>query len=170
MLATVAVASVLATLACRDHRSESLESRLLGTTYPPAPRSIVIHRGITIGEADTATYAFAEVSTSEGKMIWLGHRNRPSRDQPTWTIVDTLTVPALTKDEAVMVAVCGTIRVGVSVPSHAGDLSLDPTIIAILSATNESILTRAERAWRVNLTTGRFEILAVHGIACLSEG
>ncbi|HEX7117752.1 MAG TPA: hypothetical protein VF212_03140 [Longimicrobiales bacterium] len=141
----------------------------VGTRYPPLPQGIEIHRGTTLGTADTARYAIAEVSAGGDRLLWLARRAGGDAGPPLWDVTDALELPELGPDRWVVLALCGAPRPGAGTPLEPEDVALDPAIVAIARADEEAVLTAIEHAWRADRGTGRFERVETAGVVCLNE-
>jgi hypothetical protein len=139
-----------------------------GRTAAPG---VLFERGTTLGTADTATFAVAEVVEHGRPVLWFGRLAAVTQGRPTWSVTDTLALPTVAEDQWLMLAICGTPRRGTPVPAEPEDLVLDPEIVAIVrSASVEvAVLNQVEHAWRASRTTGRFEPISASGIACLND-
>lgn len=157
--------------ACQAQRPEApvggTASRWEGTRYPPAPEGVVIERGTTLGPADTASFALAEVVTDTGRLIWLGKRADGAGDGSLWSVVDVLELPALGDGRWLMLAICGSLAPGA--PPEPEEVRLDPAVIAIARAGEDAVLADLERAWRASPATGEIEPIPPTGLVCLND-
>jgi hypothetical protein len=139
----------------------------IGSTFPPAPERVVITRGMTIGTADTARYAFAAVEEERRGSIWLGVSQAGARDR--FRIVDVLRLPRLSDDERLVVGLCGRPRSVGRPLRFIEDLEVDPEIVAIARASDGPVFHYLVRAWGGRRSMERFEEVDASGWVCINE-
>jgi hypothetical protein len=138
-----------------------------GALYPPVPAGLEITHGTTIGNADTARFAFAEVTAPAGRrVVWLAEKIAA---EPRFRILDVLEVPVLASDERLIVGLCGTLRDPARAARFAEDLNLDPEIVAIAKEANVPVITSVKAVWRGSTRNQRFQVIGTAGIACLND-
>lgn len=139
----------------------------VGTNYPPAPAGVTIERGTTIGEATTARFALADVRTARGHFAWLASQlSRTPRAR--YRVLDVLALPTVGPGSVTMMATCG-IAPAANPPRDAGDVTIDPEILATGPFTGEGVL-RAGRAWRADRRTQRFVPIDPRSVVCFDDG
>jgi hypothetical protein len=168
-VATVLLPVVAMTSAgCQSRRTPAAE--FIGAQYPPAPAGATIEVGATIGSADTARYALANVKAGDRRLVWLGRRlgnDAPAR----YEVLDVLELDERGSTVAVVFATCGTRRPGVATPREAADVVADPEIVAVGPfAGNDEVHTRVGRAWRADRRAGKLVALDPAGVVCFHEG
>ena len=141
----------------------------VGTQYPPVPREAVILRGTSIGPADSATFALAEMRVQGQHLLWLARRARMTAAGQTWTVMDVLALPPLSGDRWLMLAICGMRREGAGGSLEPDDVAVDPEIVAIVRPGSDAVLTSIEQAWRADRSTAAFEPIPASGVACLND-
>ncbi|HYW06748.1 MAG TPA: hypothetical protein VE913_07320 [Longimicrobium sp.] len=159
------VAAAVLAAGCRAQQpgtSASTPAAWEGAHWPPAPGGVAIERGTTLGTADTAGFALAEVTVGRERLLWLGRRSGERSGAATWTVTDALVLPPLGADRQLILALCGS-------PASAGGVTIDPEIVAVARAGDAAVLREIEAAWRANRSTGRFQEVPTAGIACLNE-
>ena len=138
----------------------------VGASWPPPPGEVTIERGTTLGTADTASFALAEVSAGDQRLLWLGHRvgERPGEvrgGEARWTVTDVLPLPRLGPDRRLVLALCGA-------ASGTDEVAIDPEIVALATPADSPVL-KVRGAWRAVRATGLFEAIPYGGIVCLND-
>ena len=137
----------------------------VGASWPPPPGEVAIERGTTLGTADTASFALAEVSAGGQRLLWLGRRagERPGevRGEARWTVTDVLPLPRLGADRGLVLALCGAL-------SGTDEVAIDPEIVALATPADAPVL-KVRGAWRADRATGRFEAIPHGAIVCLND-
>ena len=152
----------------RTPSTSTHESAWIGTTYYPLPQGVSSNGAGTVGDARYATYSMADVTTPNGRELWLSKMKRGTDGVPTFTVTDSLPFVYSVKDMTLAWGLCGPEN-----PSspNAG-VALDSSIVALVNGGKLSTLGRAsaEQAWKADTTTGKFEIISSTGIVCITEG
>ena len=153
----------------KDYTSaeSAYKSAWIGTTFYPLPQGVVSNSGGTVGDARYATYAFDDVTTPNGRELWLSSMKRDAGGNLTFTVTDALPFVYSIKDTTLLWDLCG-----LDDPSspNAG-VAVDNSIVTLVNGEKLSTFGQAsaEKAWKANTTTGKFESLSPVGISCLAE-
>jgi hypothetical protein len=143
--------------------AQRANANYVGLRYEGLPRGFAHLAGsvITPAPADArGEYAFSQVRTPKGEMIWLDSLGASIRaGDRARTVRAALVVPPLAKDERVFMASC----------DASG--KLDPMIVAIVVNDSEAgKFSKIRQAWRANLATGRFDVIPLDGVVCEDPG
>lgn len=143
--------------------AQRAKANYVGLRYEGLPRGFSYLAGSVITPAPAGSrgdYAFSQVRTPKGEMIWLDSLGATIRDgDRARTVRAALIVPPLAKDERLFMASCD------------AKGRLDPMVVAVV--VNEPEATRyakIRQAWRADVVTGRFELIPVDGIVCEDPG
>lgn len=142
--------------------AQRAKANYVGLRYEGLPRGFAYHAGsvITPSPPSGGDYAFSQVGTPKGEMIWLDSLGAPIRNgDRARTVRASLVIPPLAKDERLFMASC--------------DVSgkLDPMVVAIVvSEPNGSRFTKIRQAWRADAAASRFDVLPLAGIVCEEPG
>ena len=135
------------------------KANYVGLRYEGMPRGFTYRGGSVITPTPapaTGDYAFSQVGTPKGEMVWLDSLGASIRDGDRARIVRaSLVIPPLAKDERLFMASCD------------ADGKLDPMVVAIVvNEAGASRFTQIRQAWRANIASSRFEVIPVAGIVC----
>ena len=138
------------------------QANYVGLRYEDLPKGFRYHAGavITPSPAPGADYAFSQVSTPKGEMIWLDSLGASIRNgDRARTVRAALVIPPLAKDERLFMASC----------DARG--KLDPMVVAIVvNEANASRFTQIRQAWRADAGASRFDVIPVDGVVCEEPG
>lgn len=160
-----------------DQSSDTVVSRLVGTTYPPLAPGFELVSFESIGTSDTATFAFVRATTSSRSVLMLGQRAEPvpSSSGEPWTITDAVEIGDVPPDYVVSSNFCGSLRrrltpedsrISVYVQTA---VAIDPTIKAIVRNTSDTFRQDIVRAWKADLATRTLRNLPTDGLVCVNE-
>jgi len=143
--------------------AQRAKANYVGLRYEGLPRGFAYLAGSIITPAPAGArgdYAFSQVRTPKGEMIWLDSLGAPVRGGDRARIVRAaLAVPPLAKDERVFMSSCD------------ANGKLDPMIVAVVVNNSEAgKFSRIRQAWRADLATGRFDVIPLDGIICEDPG
>lgn len=135
----------------------------VGLRYEALPRGFEYLAGSVItptpGDA-RGEYAFSQVRTPRGEMVWLDSLGAGLRNgDRARTVRASLVVPPLAQDERLFMASC--------------DIGgkLDPMIVAVVvNVPGATQFDQIRQAWRADLVEGRFALIPVDGIVCEEPG
>ena len=134
----------------------------LGLRYEDLPKGFAYRGGavITPSPIDGADYAFSQVRTPKGEMIWLDSLGASIRNgDRARTVRASLIIPPLAPDERLFMASC----------DARG--KLDPMVVAIVvNEPNASRFTQIRQAWRADAGAARFDVIPVGGVVCEEPG
>jgi hypothetical protein len=135
----------------------------VGLQYDSLPADFVFQGRTMIPpppNAPRAEYDLAHIRTPRGDMVWLDTIGAPAGDRLRARLVrGALTIPVLAADERLFMASCDVRG------------RYDPHVVAIVvNEPNVARFTKIRQAWRVDLPSGRFDILPVGGIVCEEVG
>jgi hypothetical protein len=135
----------------------------VGLQYDSLPADFKFEGGSMVPAPATgprAEYDFSHVSTPRGDMVWLDTIGAAvGRGLRARIVRGELTIPPLAADERLFMASCDV----------AG--RFDSRVVAIVvNEPNTSRFTKIRQAWRVNLASGRFDIIPVTGVVCEEPG
>jgi hypothetical protein len=134
----------------------------VGLRYEGLPRGFAYHAGsvITPPPPSGGDYAFSQVGTPKGEMIWLDSLGAAIRNgDRARTVRASLLIPPLAKDERLFMASCDL---------HG---KLEPMIVAIVvNELNASRYTKIRQAWHADVATSRFEVIPLDGVVCEEPG
>jgi len=143
--------------------SQRAKANYVGLRYEGIPRGFTYLAGSVITPTPAnvrGDYAFSQVRTPKGEMIWLDSLGASiGNGDRARTVRASLVIPPLAKDERLFMASC----------DASGEL--DPMIVAVV--VNEPGATRFEKirqAWRADMSTGRFVLIPVDGVTCEEPG
>lgn len=142
--------------------AQRAKANYVGLRYEALPRGFAYHAGsvITPGPVSGGDYAFSQVATPKGEMIWLDSLGAALRNGDRARIVHaSLVIPPLAKDERLFMASC--------------DVSgkLDPMVVAIVvNEVNASRFTKIRQAWRADVGASRFDVVPLDGVVCEDPG
>ena len=144
-------------------RSEAVGPSYVGLQYDSLPGDFKFEGGSVIpmpANGPRTDYDFAHVSTPRGDMVWLDTIGAAvGRGLRARIVRGELTIPPLAPDERLFMASC-------DVGGH-----FDGRIVAIVvNEANISRFTMVRQAWRVNLSSGRFDIIPVASIVSEEPG
>jgi hypothetical protein len=142
--------------------AQRAKANYVGLRYEGLPHGFAYHAGsvITPAPASGGDYAFSQVGTPKGEMIWLDSLGASIRNgDRARTVRASLVIPPLAKDERLFLASCDL---------HG---KLDPMIVAIVvNEPNASRYTKIRQAWHANVATSRFEVIPLDGVVCEEPG
>lgn len=134
----------------------------VGLQYDSLPGDFTFEGGTVIPPAapSHAEYDFSYVRTPRGDMIWLDTLGVPAgRGLRARIVRGTLVIPPLARDERLFMASCDVRG------------RFDPRVVAIVvNEPRVSRFTKIRQAWRVDLPTGRFDIIPISDIVCEEPG
>lgn len=147
-----AIAST-ATPASADSTARAPNSKsYVGMTYASLPAGITSVGGATLSNSGDVrgNYAFTQVVTPRGEMIWLDTVAAAQR-----VVLAELPLPPMARDERLMIGSCDVRG------------QLDPRAIAIvIGDSGATKFTKIRQAWRVDLHAARFDLIPVAGVVC----
>ena len=143
--------------------AQRAKANYVGLRYEGLPRGFAHVAGSVITPTPAGShgdYAFSQVRTPKGEMIWLDSLGAAIRDgDRARTVRAALIIPPLAKDERVFMASC----------DASG--KLDPMIVALVVNNSEAgKFSKIRQAWRANINTGRFDVIPLDGIICEDPG
>jgi hypothetical protein len=142
--------------------AQRAQANYVGLRYEELPKGFAYHAGavITPSPIPGADYAFSQVSTPRGEMIWLDSLGASIRNgDRARTVRAALVIPPLARDERLFMASC----------DARG--KLDPMVVAIVvNEANASRFTQIRQAWRADAGAGRFDVIPVDGVVCEEPG
>ncbi len=143
--------------------AQRAKANYVGLRYEGLPRGFSHVAGSVITPTPAGSrgdYAFSQVRTPKGEMIWLDSLGAAIRDgDRARTVRAALIIPPLAKDERVFMASC----------DASG--KLDPMIVALVVNNSEGgKFSKIRQAWRANIGTGRFDVIPLDGIICEDPG
>ncbi|HEY4215502.1 MAG TPA: hypothetical protein VGM67_00105 [Gemmatimonadaceae bacterium] len=149
---TTSASSAAADSAARAPGSKSY----VGLSYKNLPAGVTSTGGATLSNPGDVrgNYAFTQVATPRGDMIWLDTVTAAQR-----IVLAELPLPPMAHDERLMIGSC--------------DVSgkLDPRAIAIvINDSGATRFTKIRQAWRVDLHAARFDLIPVAGVVCEDPG
>lgn len=135
----------------------------VGLQYDSLPGDFTFEGGAVVPPTAApghAEYDFSYVRTPRGDMIWLDTLSVPAGHGLRARIVrGTLVIPALGPDERLVMASCDV------------QGRFDPRVVAIVvNEPGVSRFTKIRQAWRVDLPSGRFDVIPVTGVVCEEPG
>jgi hypothetical protein len=112
-----------------------------------------------------------EVVALGRRMLW---STAHGADGARWVVTDALALPPAAPGRTLLLpGLCGRRQAVAGRPLEADDVTLDQALVAVARAEPEvSVLTRVERAWRVDPITGRLVPVATRALgalACLND-
>jgi hypothetical protein len=143
--------------------TERAKANYVGLRYETLPRGFAYLAGSVITPSPAGRggdYAFSQVRTPKGEMIWLDSLGAPiGAGDRARTVRAALVIPPLAKDERLFMASCD------------ADGRLDPMVVAVVvNEPDASRYTKIRQAWRANLDAGRFDVIPVAGVVCEEPG
>lgn len=143
--------------------AQRAKANYVGLRYEGLPRGFTYLAGSVITPTPAGAsgdYAFSQVRTPKGEMIWLDSLGAPIRGgDRARTVRAALVVPPLARDERVFMASCD------------AKGKLDPMIVAVVVNSSEAgKFSKIRQAWRADITAGRFDVLPLDGIVCEDPG
>jgi hypothetical protein len=143
--------------------AQRAKANYVGLRYEGLPRGFSYVAGSVITPTPAGArddYAFSQVRTPKGEMIWLDSLGAATRGGDRARIVRAaLVVPPLAKDERLFMASCD------------ANGKLDPMVVAIaVNEPDSARYTRIRQAWRADPVAARFELVPVAGIICEDPG
>jgi hypothetical protein len=152
-----AAATVIAT-----SPAQRAAANYVGLRYEALPAGFSYHAGSVIAPSPvpSADYAFSQVSTPKGEMIWLDSLGAPiANGDRARTVRASLVIPPLARDERLFMASCDV------------NGKLDPMVVAIVvNQPSASKFTEIRQAWRADLAGLRFDVIPLVGVVCEEPG
>lgn len=136
---------------------------LVGSVVPPYPQGFRDGGGACIskalGDKDICQYSLGILRRRGAHLLYLG-KAAPRTDpkKARWTVTDQLSIKDIPRGHDLSFGLCE--QNGVQ----------DETILAVVKITNTDWYTHVHSAYKVNLTTERFEKIPTKGIRCINEG
>jgi len=143
--------------------AQRAKANYVGLRYESLPRGFAYLAGSVITPTPAGArgdFAFSQVRTPKGEMVWLDSLGAPIRaGGRVRTVRAALIVPPLAKDERVFMASCD------------ANGKLDPMIVALVVNSSEAgRFSKIRQAWRADVTAGRFEVIPLDGVVCEDPG
>ncbi|HZW13450.1 MAG TPA: hypothetical protein VFF81_09700 [Noviherbaspirillum sp.] len=141
----------------------SMAENLVGSIVPPYPEGFRDGGGACIskalGDKNICQYSLGILRRRGEHLLYLG-KSAPRIDpkKARWTVTDQLSIKDVPRGHDISFGLCE--QNGVQ----------DETILAIVKITDTDWFTNVHSAYKVNLTTERFEKIPTKGIRCLNEG
>jgi hypothetical protein len=143
--------------------AQRAKANYVGLRYEGLPRGFAYLAGSVVTPSPAGTrgdFAFSQVRTPKGEMIWLDSLGAPIRDGGrARTVRAALVVPPLAKDERVFMASCD------------ANGKLDPMIVAVVVNSSEAgRFSKIRQAWRADIAGRRFDVIPLDGVVCEDPG
>jgi hypothetical protein len=143
--------------------AQRAKANYVGLRYEGLPRGFSYLAGSVITPTPsgaTGDYAFSQVRTPKGEMVWLDSLGAPLRNgDRARTVRASLVVPPLAKDERLFMASCD------------ANGKLDPMVVAVvIDQAGATRFSKIRQAWRADIASGRFVVIPLDGIACDEPG
>lgn len=135
---------------------------LVGSTVPPYPAGFRDGGGACISRAldkNVCEYSLGILRKRGAHLLYLG-KSAPRIDpkKARWTVTDQLSIKDIPNGHDISFGLCELNGVQ------------DEAILAVVKITNTDWFTHVHSAYKVNLTTERFEKIPAKGIRCFNEG
>jgi hypothetical protein len=143
--------------------AQRAKANYVGLRYEALPRGFTYVAGSVITPTPGGArgdYAFSQVRTPKGEMIWLDSLGAPiGGGDRARAVRASLVVPPLAKDERLFMASCD------------ANGKLDPMVVAVVvNESDASRYSKIRQAWRADIAAGRFTVIPLEGIVCEDPG
>ena len=143
--------------------AQRAKANYVGLRYEALPRGFKYIAGSVITPTPAGAsgdYAFSQVHTPKGEMIWLDSLGAAIGGGDRARVVKaSLVVPPLAKDERLFMASCDARN------------KLDPMVVAVVvNEADASRFSKIRQAWRADIASGRFTVIPLDGIVCEDPG